>query len=186
MKKNLVIKVLVVFLLISFSWNAFAQDEAFDNYDRIINVGVGFGTYGGPGKGFSNKVPLISGSFEYGVADMFSSRGGIGVGGYVAYSLFGYNGLDNQDVTVGHFIIGPRGLFHYQFIEKLDTYAGVMLGYDVVSFPKTDLNLSGSAFATSYFIGGRYYLANTIAIFGEIGYGSALGSPLQLGLCYKF
>ena len=181
MRKFLFFKVLVVFLTLSgFSWNAFAQDDAFKKGDNVINVGVGLGTYFSD-KGFSMSVPPISGSFEYGVVDLFDGKGAIGVGGYLSYLLRKSNGDDS--FNVGDFVIGPRGLFHYQFVDKLDTYAGLMLGYDVVSFNNKNASLSGSGFYSAFFIGGRYYFTNAIAVFGELGYGI---SPLQLGISFKF
>jgi hypothetical protein len=186
MKKFIYVKILVVFLfLASFHWSAFAQDEAFNKGYMSINLGVGLGIYGGK-SGFSNNFPLIAGSFEYGVVDLFDSRAGIGIGGYL-----GFTASKDDNYTYSDLIIGPRGLFHYQFIEKLDTYAGVMLGYDNVSIvnssnPVNNTKLPSSQFVNSYFVGARYYFSEHIAVFGELGYGSGVGSPLQIGLCYTF
>jgi len=177
MKNNIFIKSLIFFLLTGFSWNVFAQDEAFNKDDMIINAGVGLGTYISD-KGLSMTVPPISASFEYGIVDLFGGRGGIGVGGYAAYLLRKSN---DGNYNVGNFIIGPRGLFHYQFVEKLDTYAGVMFGYDVVSSSHEVPSASG--FSSTFFLGARYYLTSNIGFFGELGYGV---SPLQLGFTFKF
>lgn len=181
MRKFLFTKILVLSLtLCGFSWSASAQDETFNKGDKVVNVGVGLGTYVSD-KGFSMTVPPITGSFEYGIADLFDGRGGIGVGGYIGYLLRKSGGENSFNVS--DLFIGPRGLFHYQFIDKLDTYAGFMVGYDVVSFGETDSKLSGSGFYSTYFIGARYYITNNIGVFGELGYGV---SPLQLGFTYKF
>jgi len=181
MKKFLFRKILVVFLtLVGFSWGASAQTDAFNKGDMIINAGVGIGRYISYPL-FSNKILPISGSFEYSVTDLFDGKGGIGIGGYVAYTSFGDK--EGLNVTVSDLIIGPRGIFHYQFIENLDTYAGFMVGYDVKSFPKSNYNLPGSELYTTFFIGARLYITKNIGVFGELGYGV---SPLQLGLCYKF
>jgi len=183
MKKFLFIKILGAFIvLVGFGCNASAQSGIFSKDDMVINVGVGLGTYISD-KGYSMTVPPISGSFEYGVVNLFDGQGAIGVGGYVSYLLRKSNG--DTSFNVGDFVIGPRGLFHYQFVDKLDTYAGLMIGYDIVSFSHTDDNypLSGSGFYSTFFIGARYYFTSNIAVFGELGYGV---SPLQLGLSYKF
>jgi len=177
MKNNIFIRFLMVFLLIGFSWNVFAQDEAFNKDDMIINAGVGLGTYISD-KGLSMTVPPISASFEYGIVDLFNDRGGIGVGGYAAYLL---RKSDEGNYNVGNFIIGPRGLFHYQFVDKLDTYAGIMFGYNIVSSSYQVPSASG--FSSTFFLGGRYYFTNNVAVFGELGYGV---SPLQLGFTFKF
>jgi len=182
MKKFLVIKFLVVFfILFAFNQSISAQQAAFSRGDMVINAGVGLGTYIND-SGYSMIIPPLTGSFEYGVVD-FSRKGGIGVGGYFSY-LLRKNNSENS-FNVGDFVIGPRVLFHYQFIKYLDTYAGLMLGYDVVSFSRTDNNypLSASQFYYTLFVGARYYFTNNIAVFGELGYGV---SPLQLGFTYKF
>jgi len=183
MKTFLFSKVLVVFLVLSgFSWTASAQNEAFNKGNTVINVGVGLGSYISH-SGFSMTIPPISASLEYGVVDLFDGQGGIGVGGYAGYALFKGKDKGVNDFNVGHFVIGPRGLFHYQFVDKLDTYAGVLLGYDIVSFSQKSASVSGSRFYTAFFIGGRYYFTPNIGVFGELGYGV---SPLQIGITYKF
>jgi len=183
MKKFLFTKILgVFFVLVGFTWNISAQSGIFTKGDMAVNAGVGLGSYISD-KGFAMTVPPISASFEYCVADLFDEKGAIGVGGYAGYLLRKSNG--NISFNVGDFIIGPRGLFHYQFVDKLDTYAGLLIGYDVVSFSKTDETypLTGSGFYSAFFIGARYYITKNIGVFGELGYGV---SPLQLGLCCKF
>ena len=177
MKNNIVI--LAVFLLTGFSWNVFAQDGIFSKGDQVVNVGIGLGTYISD-KGYSMTIPPISASYEVGVVNLFDGRGGIGVGGYAAYLL---RKSSADDYNVGDFVIGPRGLFHYQFVDNLDTYAGVMLGYDVVSYSNKNADLGGSDFYTTFFVGARYYFTSNVAVFGELGYGV---SPLQLGFTFKF
>jgi len=183
MKKFLFPKILVVFLtLFGFSLGVSAQTDAFNKGDMVINLGVGLGSYISD-KGYSKTIPPISGSFEYSVVKLFDDKAAIGIGGYASYLLRKSKG--DISFNVGDFVIGPRGLFHYQFIDKLDTYAGFLIGYDIVSFSKTDElhPLTGSGFYPAFFVGARYYITNNFGVFGELGYGI---SPLQLGLCYKF
>ena len=181
MKKFLFVKVFVVFLaLFGFSYGVSAQDEAFSKGDKVVQLGIGIGSYI-DWAGYSTKFPLISGSFEFGILDLLNDKAAIGVGGYLAYTSFGYKGDSNWSIS--DLIVGPRAAFHYQFMEKLDTYAGLMIGYDVVSYGQKDANLSGSGFTSSWYIGARYYFTSSIAIFGELGYGIA---PLELGISYKF
>ena len=184
MRKFLFVKVFVVLLaLFGFSRVASAQEEAFNKGDMIINVGIGVGNYI-THKGYSNNILPILGSFEYAVVDLFDGKGGIGVGGYVAYTSFeGIGEKKINDWNASNLIIGPRGLFHYQFIEKLDTYAGVMFGYDICSYKQLDPDLPGSVFRSGFFVGARYYITDNIGVFAELGYNVA---PLELGVCYKF
>lgn len=171
---------MVVVLCLSFSFGTFAQD-VFNKGDKVVNLGIGIGTYLGY-TGYSNSLLPISGSFEYGIIDnLINGKAGIGVGGYMAYTSWENKILSNE--TVSDFILGARGSFHYQFVDKLDTYVGVMLGYDIVSYSHTDANLSGSGVSFSTYVGGRYYLTDNIAVFGELGYGIA---ALELGVSFKF
>ena len=181
MKKFLFVKILAVVLtLFCFSRGASAQDEAFNKGDKVINLGIGLGTYINWG-GYSNNFPSICGSFEYGIINLLRDKAAISVGGYFAYTSFRYRG--DHDWSISDFILGPRAIFHYQFAERLDTYAGFMFGYDVVNYAHKDANVSGSTFRTSEFIGARYYFIKSIAIFCELGYGIA---PLEFGLSFKF
>ena len=175
----------MIFLtLLGFTWNAFAQGEAFNAGDRVINAGVGVGNYiSYPNS--SNKLFPISASFEYGVANLFDGIGAIGIGGYAAYTSFNHNNLPiGRNAIISDFLVGPRVTFHYQFIVKLDTYIGGMIGYDVRSFPKLNFPMSGSKFCGIGFFGVRYYVTSDFAFFGEVGYEGV--SPLQLGIAYKF
>jgi hypothetical protein len=180
MKKISSVKILFVLLFcLAFNLGTFAQE--FSKGDKVINLGVGLGTYLGY-TGYSNKVMPISGSFEYGIVDhLFDEHSAIGIGGYIAYTSW-ENKIASK-WTVSDFILGARGSFHYQFVDKLDTYAGVMLGYDVVSYSNSNNDLAGSGVASSLFAGARYHFTDNLAVFGELGYGIAV---LEFGIAFKF
>jgi len=189
MKKFLFSKILVAFLtLLGFNCGVSAQTGIFMEGDMVINAGVGIGTYINHDTNmntFSMTIPPISGSFEYCILDrLIDGEGSVGIGGYLSYILF--RGKDKitggNGFNVGDLVIGPRGLFHYQFIDNLDTYAGVMVGYDIVSFSQPN-GTAGSKFCPAFFVGARYYFTNNFGVFGELGYGVSL---LQLGFTYKF
>jgi hypothetical protein len=178
MKKIKTISVLFVLLFcLGSSMGVFAQE--FSKGDKVVNLGIGLVPYNGV-KHYSNKVLPISGSFEYGIIDnLFDEHSAIGLGGYIAYTSW-----ENKfDDTYSDFILGARGAFHYQFIDKLDTYAGVMFGYDVVSYSDSHQDVAGSGVASSFFTGARYYFTDNLAVFGELGYGIAV---LELGISFKF
>ncbi|MFW6289676.1 MAG: hypothetical protein ACOC0R_01810, partial [Mariniphaga sp.] len=87
-----------------------------------------------------------------------------------------------------NFLLGARGALHYQFIEQLDTYAGLMLGYRVVSWNTSASGVNfataaASGFLSAFYIGGRYYFNENIAAMLELGYGIAY---LNLGVAIKF
>ena len=87
-----------------------------------------------------------------------------------------------------NFIIGPRGYFHYSFLDKLDTYTGILLGVNFASakggwLDKPIVKDSSASFAWSWFVGGRYYFTDNLAAMLELGYGITYGN---VGIAYKF
>lgn len=175
-------------LLLVFALNsAFAQQTTFKEGEQIMNVGIGIGNalYG---NNYTNKIPPISASYEIGIIDnLFDAKSSIGVGGY-----FGFTGAKyewNTGVNIGgykykSFVLGPRGYFHYQLIDNLDTYAGLMLGYNIVHAKEFGANqASGTAESSSFnwslFAGARYYLSRDFAAMIEFGHGV---SYINLGL----
>jgi hypothetical protein len=189
MKRNVFRIAIVALFCFGFNFVTNAQ-TIFSKGDKVVNLGIGLGDY--YGSAYSSSIP-ISGSFEVGIKDhLFDEKSSLGVGGYLAYasnkSTYTYSGSE-YGWKYSHFILGARGLLHYQFVDKLDTYAGLMLGYDVASSSAfgtsygTTSTAAGSDFSFSLFIGGRYYFTESIAAFAEIGYGIA---ALQLGVAFKF
>lgn len=159
-----------------------AQKPLFEKGDKALNIGIGLGsTY--YSSYYTSRAPAISASFEYGVADQIIDKGSIGVGGYVGYASAKYE--DWWKTT--NIIIGARGVFHYPLIEKLDTYTGLMLGYNVVNVKYTGsysglYSASGSGLASAWFLGARYYFNEKISGMAELGYGI---SVLTIGVGIK-
>jgi len=180
MKKVLFPKILVVVLVLcSVNLSISAQDDAFSRGDKVAQFGVGLGsfiTY----TGYSTKIPPINGSIELGIIDLLDGKATIGVGGYLAHTSSKNKILDD---SVMDFIIGPRGTFHYQFVDKLDTYAGFMVGGDIVIKSKNSPLGSATDVAFATFAGARYYITSGFAVYGEFGFGV---TPLQFGLAFKF
>ncbi len=170
---------------------AFLQAQTpFSKGDKIVSVGLGLGTYGVSGK---TTFPPTSVSFDYGVKNnLFDAKSSLSVGGYLGYyaSKSSYTYLnDVYGWRYSNILLGARGAIHYDFIPKLDTYAGLLLGYDIASVssygthqPNNTYSESSGGFIHSIFVGGRYYFTNKIAAFGEIGYGL---SAIELGVSFK-
>lgn len=181
--RKLLFTVVALFAVVSLS----AQD-VFKKGDLVGNLGIGIGNTL-HGSGYSGDFPPISLSGEYGVIDgLLEGKASIGVGGYLAYSSSSYKyGIlgDNFKVKFSDFVIGARGAFHYQFLEKLDTYAGLMLAYDIVSVSgnKGVGSYDSSTFFVPVFVGARYYLTENLGVMAELGYGV---SVLNIGVSYKF
>jgi hypothetical protein len=159
-----------------------AQESTFVKGDKVINVGIGFGSayYSSY---YTSHMPSLSGSFEVGVKDGIIDKGSIGVGGYIGFSSAKY---ENWWKT-SNFLFGVRGSFHYPLANKLDTYTGLLLGYNIYSTKyydaySGDYNASSSTVAFAWFAGARYYFNPKIAGMAEIGYGI---SYLTLGVSFK-
>lgn len=179
-------KILVLFVVACFSLTQlFAQEPTFNKGDKVLNLGLGLGTSLYSGVGYSGVIPPLSGSVEVGVVDNIIEKGVIGVGGYLGFASYKWS--DYYKYT--NIIIGPRGTFHYPFLDKLDTYAGLMIGYNIRSsswigtgMEITDRHSSGGI-VSSFFLGGRYYFSESFGAMLELGYGV---SYLNLGVALKF
>ena len=190
-------KFLYVLAMVAIAGSARAQDvtPTFSEGNLVFNAGIGFGTSLYSGSFYKSTMPPISISGEYGVADDFLTEGlTLGVGGYfgIAGSKYEttYSGLYGREYygwKYTYTVIGVRGTLHYPLVEKLDTYAGLMLGYNIVSmkeFGDVPYGFSGSSShaAFSAYIGGRYYFTDNLGAMLELGYGV---SYLNIGLAFK-
>ncbi len=182
--------VLAFMLVCIFGFGASAQESTFNVGDKVVNIGLGIGNIHYSGSGYKTLIPPLSASFEMGVKDGVLEKGVIGVGGYLGYASYkwtGYSGLIEYGWKYSNFILGARGSFHYPLIDKLDTYSGLMLGYEVVSESEFGVNTSisksaASGFIWSWYAGGRYYFTDKIAGMLELGYGITY---LNLGVAIK-
>jgi len=176
---------IVAVALLFFSTNA---QNTFNKGDKVLNLGVGFGSSLYSGSYYTNKTPPVSASFEVGAKDeLFDDKSSLGIGGYLGYTSakWDYSGYGWKYTDL---IIGVRGALHYQLIDDFDTYTGLMLGYDIVSSKAFGAmgsyagSASASGLAFSWFLGGRYYFSNNIAGLLELGYGI---SYLNIGIALK-
>lgn len=156
--------------------------EVFHKGTTAINAGVGLGSYYN-----SLSIPPLSVSLDYGVADNLinGNNGSISVGGFAGYAASSYSSSVYK-TTYSYISLGGRGAFHYQFAPKLDTYAGLMVSYDIASASSSSDYVVASA-ATSginwtIFLGGRYFFTEKIGGFAELGYGFY---NLNLGVTFK-
>ncbi|MBN2625328.1 MAG: outer membrane beta-barrel protein [Spirochaetales bacterium] len=190
MKNKLTLIVMLLFIAASGTL-LFAQDwtdysPAFEEGDMAIQAGIGLIPTFGYG---DSTVPPISVGFEYAtpVADLPLSFGGLI--GYSAskdeYSYWSYS----WSYKYSYILIGARASWHVDLnVENLDTYAGVMLGYNVVTVTVdgddtfASSSASGSSLIYGGYIGARYFFTENIAAFGELGYGMGV---LTLGATFK-
>ena len=155
--------------------------EVFHKGTTAINAGIGLGSYYN-----SLSIPPLSVSLDYGVTDNMinGNNGSISVGGFVGYAASSYSGWIADKVNVSYAILGARGAFHYQFAPKLDTYAGLMVSYDIVSsnYDAFANYIKTSHVDWSIFLGGRYFFTEKIGAFAALGYGFY---HLNLGVTFK-
>jgi len=170
---------------------SFANAQVVQQGDKVLNLGIGLGTALYSGSGYTGSVPPVSASVEVVIKDdLFDGNGAIGVGGYLGYAAYKwkYSSFD-YGWKYSNIIIGPRGYLHYNFLEELDTYAGLMLGYNIVSSSQFGSYSYGGYSATasgvifSGFVGARYYFSDNLAAMVELGSGIAY---LNLGIALKF
>lgn len=158
----------------------------FKKNDVLLNVGIGLGTAVDIGR---TVVPPISFSGEYCILDnMFDANSSLGVGAFVGFAAgrvdYFNSGSVNFTQKINSVIIGARGAFHYQFVDKLDTYAGVMLGGNIANVRTIGYGVPRNygGFLGDFFVGARYYFEPKIAVFGELGFGV---SYFTIGASFK-
>jgi hypothetical protein len=184
-------KAIAIFSFLIFAGSLYAQEPTFKAGNKVVNLGIGFGSVLYTGAGYKTSVPPISASFEYCIKDnLIKGKASIGVGGYLGYSKYKWEYSSDWGYKISNIIIGGRGVFHYALVDKLDTYAGVLVGYKIVSEKEygtsgyySDYSSSSSGLITSLYVGGRYYFTDNIAGMAELGYGI---SWINLGVAVKF
>ncbi len=172
-----------------------AQEPAFGEGDLVFNAAVGIGSTLYTGARYSMRVPAISLSGEYGIADDIGDVESLnlGVGAYASYSSSEYKetlGGKDYGWRYNYMVFGARGSMHYTATDNLDTYLTLMLGYNLVTasyFGDDDLeDALGTASASSVTygasLGARYYFTNNLGVMAEVGYGIAW---LNLGVALK-
>ncbi len=187
-------KISFLFCLLAVGGTAGAQ--SFATGDNVIGLSFGIGGhYNVSSRGYSSQSPAIGLFYEKGMP-WAAGPGVIGLGAYAGYKSLRYKSVDfpvTYDWKWNYTILGIRGAYHYEFLENLDTYGGLMLAYNIVSFKDKTVVEGGSTYVFSgssasdidltLYLGGRYYFSDSFGALLEIGYGIAY---LNLGLTYKF
>ena len=182
-------KLLLLLIVISFTLTQLkAQEPTFSKGDKVLNLGFGLGSTLYSGLYYKGIIPPLSASVDVGIVDKVLEKGVIGIGGYLGYSSYKLD-YSSYGWNYSNLIIGGRGTFHYPLVDKLDTYAGILIGFNISSSREFG-NVLPSYYHTSNggpvysaFVGAKYYLQNNLALFGEFGYGI---SYLTLGVSLKF
>lgn len=175
--------VLIIAAIVCISVGSNAQGM-FEKGTQLFKLGIGVNGNGTP----------FEVSYERGVKEDFLGVQGLvlGLGGNIGY--YGYKedfagyGM-NYSWKYTDFIVAGRALAHYPLINKLDTYGGVILGYNVASVKYDGPNSSSiptpsaGGFVFGGVVGTRYEFSQTWGAYVEAGFGI---SNLNLGVAYKF
>ncbi|MDX9882553.1 MAG: hypothetical protein RBS73_10845 [Prolixibacteraceae bacterium] len=179
MKKLTLIIAAVAFFAVSSN-----AQEMFGEGTQLFKFGLGLNSNGTP----------VEVSYEKGVKEDFLGVDGLvlGLGGNLGYygykeDLAGYTGGYSWKYT--NIVVAARGLVHYPFIKKLDTYGGLVLGYNIASTkydgPSNSSIDSPSAggLVLGGLIGARYEFSENWGAYLELGYSIAYAT---VGVAYKF
>lgn len=173
---------LIIGVFLSGSFAKLSAQEIFNkDSPNVIQATIGFPQLYGPG--YSTTLPALTVAYDRCIIDgLIDGNASIGVGGFFGIAA---SGTANYDYF--YFGFGARGTFHYQFVDNLDTYAGVMVGGVVRDYDERIKNTpypydKGGPLAGGI-IGARYYFSNTFAVVAEMTSGVAL---LNAGVSFRF
>jgi hypothetical protein len=174
MKKLLAFQIIICFLI----GHLAAQESTFSKGDKVLNLGLGLGSF--LGSSYNTLFPPVSGTLEFGVADNILDKGSIGVGPYVGIGSYGYSYYSGKE-NYTFIVMGAKGAFHYPILNKLDTYLGLLMGYNIVSGTHVGNAISNRPIG-ELFLGGRYFFSEKWAAMLELGYGVV---PVHIGIALK-
>ena len=171
-------------------------DLAYNQGDKIAQLGISFGTYGyGYNYYGSRSFTLpIAASLEFGFHEYLSA------GPYIGFASWRYDYINNVDYRFSSFAVGARGSFHYLPLinEALelgldesawDFYVTLMLGIEAYSW-NFDNDIPGydqandTDFAFNAVVGFRYKFNRNWGVYFEGGRG-AIGY-ITVGGSYTF
>ena len=157
MATNKITLLLIFATLCSFASKAQYDDlYTFEKGKSLIgvNLGVGLG---------NNNRTAVSAFYEYGLSQLFVDECTLGAG---IFGGFNKDKLGSETEKI--YITGVRLNVHYQFIDRLDTYAGVAPNFNIKTY---EIKKDKAQFQCYVHIGGRYYLTNWLGVFAEISTG---------------
>jgi hypothetical protein len=167
---------LFVFIVAFFAMHvSYAQNDVFVKGDKVVGASFGFiNTV----NGLRSVLPPVTFTGEYGIVDgLINGKASVGAGAELGYAVLKHHLSPNR---YSNLLIGARGSFHYQFVDNLDTYVSLLLGYDIVSGENA---YTASDWGWASYIGARYYFSDSFAVTAEIGNNISL---INIGVAYKF
>jgi len=178
--------------------------QSFEKGTKAINLGFGIGGGYGLGSYYTRVgvIPTFLVAMDVGVADI--GPGTLGIGGLVGFNTVQssyryaniFNGYSTGTYRSTNLLFGVRGNYHWNEWhnnDKLDTYAGVMMGASVrvsdsyTSNETQQATALGSVvnnpFRHHVYVGARYLFSPNFGVFAEVGHGITY---LSGGLTFKF
>jgi hypothetical protein len=154
--KNLAF-IFILTVVTVFTANAQYDDlYTFEKGESLVGVNLGVKL------GIDSKT-AVSAFYEYGVSNLFVDECMLGAGFFGGYYR---NELKGEIEKI--YIAGVRINVHYQFIDRLDTYAGIDPNFNIKTYK---LQKDEARFTCYFHIGGRYYLTNWLGVFAEMSTG---------------
>lgn len=174
-----------------------AQAQGFRPGDKNLGLGLGFGGNYSENSSFTAQTPLFGLSYEQGVMDL--GPGTLGLGGFLGYKSLSSEILSSAlvytyDRQWTYFIVGVMGTWHYNQwhgVDKLDTYAGIIVSYNAVRYTDKTTYPAGviqptydsdNELGLTGYLGARYYFSDQFGAHAELGYGI---SVLTLGVSFQ-
>jgi len=136
------------------------------NHLAGVNVGV---------KLANNNSTAFSAFYEYGLTKLFVDECTLGGGFLVGYCK---DKLGKEIEKI--YVLGVRLNIHYQFVDRLDTYAGITPNFNTKTY---NIDKDSAKFDCFFHVGGRFYLTNWLAVFAEASTGF---NNFSGGLSVKF
>lgn len=163
-------------------------------YEYAFSENIGAGMHIGY---YSAKTPTAVGDILSNPTDIIDNITGVGcslgldIPGFPCDTTFVNETIEGEEAydRVHATTIAGRFTYHRKMLDKLDTYASVLLGYSIINRKRIgDPNADLERFKAPTFVyftsaGIRYYLTPKIAFYGEIGYGAL--TLANVGLTYR-
>ena len=184
--------------------SSYVTAQSLSKEDNLINLSFGVGNLVRP-QGFTTLLPPTVFQYERAITEQITIGGYLGYAastfedeGFYTVPYSPYNSEYQKYVwNSKNILFGIKGAYHFGELlnttKRLDPYSGISLGYNAITTslrqkvgssdlqPKLSPNPS-SRFMFGFFIGARYYVNEKVALFGELGYSTAV---LQLGISLK-
>jgi hypothetical protein len=171
-----------------------ARGQLFNVGDKHLNFTVGYGTPWVLHNHYRTMLPPLAVSFDLGFRDDLGP-GVLSIGGIVGATTYKYvihnPGWIYEYGEKSTTLIGAiRGTYHYQLLDKLDTYGAIHVGLRYESwrnFGTTPSNYVRELNVNLYPIfnliaGAKYFISDDIFVMAEFGYSIAF---INVGLGLK-